>query len=113
MRRIPKISEGRQKMRMPVVAAVLGLFVTALPSPATAQSDDFVAGEITKIDQPASKITIKHGPLTKFGMDTGMTMVFRVPDPALLKNLKPGDKIKFVPDRVNNQFTVTKIQKEK
>jgi Cu/Ag efflux protein CusF len=26
-------------------------------------------------------------------------------------DLKPGDKIKFTPDRVNGQFVVTKIEK--
>jgi Cu/Ag efflux protein CusF len=25
--------------------------------------------------------------------------------------VKPGDKVKFVPERINGQFTVTKIQK--
>jgi len=29
----------------------------------------------------------------------------------MLKAVKPGDKVKFVPERINGQFTVTKIQK--
>jgi Cu(I)/Ag(I) efflux system periplasmic protein CusF len=29
----------------------------------------------------------------------------------MLAAVKPGDKIRFVPDRVNGQFTVTKIEK--
>jgi Cu/Ag efflux protein CusF len=44
-------------------------------------------------------------------MDEGMTMVFRVQDPAMLKGLKAGDKVKFEPDRVNGQFMLIKIQK--
>ena len=40
-------------------------------------------------------------------------MVYRVQDPAMLKAVKAGDKVKFDADRVNNQFTVTKIQKTK
>jgi Cu/Ag efflux protein CusF len=40
-----------------------------------------------------------------------MTMVFRVADPAMLKAVKAGDKIKFEADRVNGQFTVMRIQK--
>ena len=44
-------------------------------------------------------------------MDEGMTMVYRVADAAMLAALKPGDKIKFAPDRVNGQFVVTKIEK--
>jgi Cu/Ag efflux protein CusF len=70
-------------------------------------------GQVIKIDQTAGKITIKHGPLQQFGMDEGMTMVYRAADPAMLNAVKPGDKIKFAPDRVNGQFTVTRIEKAK
>jgi Cu/Ag efflux protein CusF len=42
-----------------------------------------------------------------------MTMVYRAQDPGLLKAVKAGDKVKFDADRVNNQFTATKIQKTK
>jgi Cu/Ag efflux protein CusF len=44
-------------------------------------------------------------------MDEGMTMVYRAADPSMLTAIKPGDKIKFAPDRVNGQFVVTKIEK--
>jgi len=40
-----------------------------------------------------------------------MTMAWRAQDPAMLKQVKAGDKIRFEPDRVNGQFTVTKIEK--
>ena len=40
-------------------------------------------------------------------------MVFRVQDPAMLKGVKVGDKVKFEADRVNGQITVIKIQKAK
>ena len=70
-------------------------------------------GQVIKIDSAAGKITIKHGPLKQFEMDEGMTMVYRAADPAMLNAVKPGDKIKFAPDRVNGQFTVTKIEKAK
>jgi Cu(I)/Ag(I) efflux system periplasmic protein CusF len=46
-------------------------------------------------------------------MTEGMTMVFKAQDAAMLKSVKVGDKIKFDADRVNGQFTVTKIQKTK
>ncbi len=38
-------------------------------------------------------------------------MVFKAGDAAMLKTIKPGDKVKFTADRVNGQLTVTKIQK--
>jgi Cu/Ag efflux protein CusF len=101
------------KMRTLVIAAAPGLLLAATPVPAMAQTDDFVAGQVTKVDASAGKITIKHGPLKKFDMDEGMTMVFRAGDPAMLKAVKPGDRVRFVPDRVNGQFTVIKIEKAK
>lgn len=90
---------------------MLGALV--LPVSAVAQTDDFVAGQVTKVDESAGKITIKHGPLKKFDMDEGMTMVFRAGDPAMVKAVKAGDKVRFVPDRVNGQFTITKIERAK
>jgi Cu/Ag efflux protein CusF len=51
--------------------------------------------------------------MPKFGMDDGMTMVFRVKDPAMLKAVKPGDKVRFDADRINGQFTVTTIERAK
>jgi Cu/Ag efflux protein CusF len=80
--------------------------------PAVAQSG-LTDGQVTKIDESAGKITIKHGPIKKLGMDHGMTMVFHAGDAVMLKSVKPGDKIKFDAERINNQFTVTKIQKAK
>jgi Cu(I)/Ag(I) efflux system periplasmic protein CusF len=70
-------------------------------------------GVVTKIDASAAKITIKHGPMKKFHMDEGMTMVYRAQDPAMLQTVKAGDKIKFDAENVNGQFVVTKIQKGK
>ena len=38
-------------------------------------------------------------------------MVFRVGDPAMLKPLKPGDRVIFEAERVNGQITITKMRK--
>jgi Cu/Ag efflux protein CusF len=93
-----------------ILAGVLALAFSATPQSAFAQAD-MVDGQVTKVDESAKKITLRHGPIKKFGMDEGHTMVFAVQDPALLKQVKTGDKVKFVPDRVNGQFVVTKIEK--
>jgi Cu/Ag efflux protein CusF len=100
------------KPRFLIVASLaFGLAMTAAQAPA--QIDEFVSGQVTKVDESAQKITIKHGPLKKFEMDDGMTMVFRAADPAMLKTVKAGDRVRFVPERINGQFTVTKIEKVK
>ncbi len=68
-------------------------------------------GLVRKVDASANKITIKHGPMKKFDMEDGMTMVYHVKDPTLLTTVKAGDKVKFDADHVNGQYIVTKIQK--
>jgi Cu(I)/Ag(I) efflux system periplasmic protein CusF len=95
-----------------VAAGMLALSVALLPSTGVAQSA-LIDGQVTKIDESAGKITLKHGPIKKLDMDESMTMVFRVQDPAMLKQVKVGDKVKFDADRVKGQITVTKIEKSK
>jgi len=55
---------------------MLLVLTAAMPQDVIAQSD-MVDGQVTKIDASAGKITIRHGPLKKFDMDDGMTMVFK------------------------------------
>lgn len=95
-----------------VIASSLAISAATLPQAGFAQAN-MVDGQVTKVDQPAGKITLKHGPLKNLGMDEGMTMVFRVQDPAILKDVKVGDKVKFEADKVNGAYTVTKMQKAK
>lgn len=76
----------------------------------TATADAPLAeGEIRKVDKAAGKLTIKHGPLENLGMPA-MTMIFRVKDAAMLDQVKPGDRIKFLAEKVDGTFTVTKLQ---
>jgi Cu(I)/Ag(I) efflux system periplasmic protein CusF len=64
---------------------------------------------VRKVDKDAKKITIKHGPLQKLDMPA-MTMVFQVKDPAMLDQVKAGDKIRFDAEKVGGGFVVTKIE---
>lgn len=94
-------------MRTFMMAAVFAAISTA----ALAQAVP-VDGQITKIDEVQGKVTLKHGPIKNLDME-GMTMVFAVADPAMLKAVKVGEKVKFEADRVNGRLTVTKIEKVK
>lgn len=67
-------------------------------------------GEIRKVDAAAGRLTIKHGPLDNLGMDA-MTMVFKVKDPAMLSQVKVGDKIDFVAEDVGGALTVVELKK--
>jgi Cu(I)/Ag(I) efflux system periplasmic protein CusF len=42
-----------------------------------------------------------------------MTMVYQVKDPAMLEQVKPGDKVKFEAQKLGGAFTVTKIEAAK
>jgi Cu(I)/Ag(I) efflux system periplasmic protein CusF len=95
-----------------IFATILAISSALLPKVTAAQSA-MINGQVTKIDVSAGKITLKHGPIKKLEMEDPMTMVFRVQDPAMLKQIKVGDKVKFDADRINGQFTVTKIEKNK
>jgi Cu/Ag efflux protein CusF len=95
-----------------VAVALASILTLVSPFGAFAQSA-MIDGQVQKIDESAGKITLKHGPIKKLDMDTGMTMVFRVQDPAMLKAVKVGDKVKFDADKLNGAYTVTKIEKVK
>lgn len=100
-----------------VIAAVLSLSYVGAASPAHAQSASPAApqtsmseGEIKKVDKDGGKLTIKHGELKNIGMP-GMTMVFRTKDAAMLEQVKQGDKVRFVAEKVDGALTVTAIEK--
>ena len=89
---------------------LLALAAACLPAIALAQSA-LIDGQVIKVDEAARKITLRHGAFKKFDMDEPMTMVYAVRDPAMLKLVKAGDKVKFDAERINGQFTITVMQK--
>lgn len=96
-----------------VAAAALSLSLALGVGAAVAQTA-MATGEVKKIDEAAGKVTLKHGPIKNLDMDEdGMTMVFRVKDPAMLKQVKVGDKVQFEAERTPAGITVTKMQKGK
>ena len=97
-------------MKKPVhtLAAAMVTAILSL-SAATAQGNG-VQGEVRKIDEAAGKVTLKHGPIKNLGMDVGMTMTFRVKDPAMLREVQVGDKVEFEAEQAASGYTVTTIQ---
>ena len=96
----------------PFPSLIFALALSIGSQSAVAQSN-LIDGQVMKVDQSAGKITIKHGPAKRLGMESGMTMVYKAQDPAILKAVKAGNKIKFDAEQVNGQYTVTKIEKAK
>jgi Cu/Ag efflux protein CusF len=99
-----------------VLATLVGLSsvagssaVFAQQTSSSASQDAMSQGEIKKVDKDGGKLTIKHGELKNLGMP-GMTMVFKVQDPAMLDKVKQGDKVRFVAEKVGGALTVTAIE---
>jgi len=108
----------RRKLTSLVLGVALGAFASlaageekhhAGTPQATAASDALADGEIRKVDRDASKITIRHGPIANLDMPA-MTMVFQVKDPALLDQVKAGDKVKFVADKIGGAYVVVRFE---
>lgn len=90
------------------LALTLGLTFGAAAAQGTS-----ISGEVKKIDESAGKITLKHGPAKSLGMDEPMTMVYRVKDLAMLKQVKVGDKVTFEAEEAAAGYTVTKMERAK
>ena len=104
-----------------LTAAALGLSATAFAqttdhaahhapgASAAAAATAEVDGEVRKIDKEQGKLTLRHGPIQNLDMP-GMTMVFKAADPAMLDQVKVGDKVKFAAENRNGALTVTAIK---
>jgi Cu/Ag efflux protein CusF len=88
-----------------------GMDMSGDAKPSAETANDMSHGEIKKIDTAAGKLTIKHGPLENLGMGA-MTMVFKAQDPAMLSQVKVGDKVDFVAEEVGGALTVVKLRKQ-
>lgn len=64
-------------------------------------------GTVKKV-KASGKITIVHGPLANLNMPP-MTMTFAVKNKALLKGVKPGDKVRFRAEQSGDSLVVTRL----
>ena len=83
---------GKMDMKAPVAAAV------ALTN-----------GDIRKVDEAAGEIVIKHGPIINLQMPA-MTMAYSVASPAMLAQVKAGDKVRFHVEMLKGVATITRIE---
>lgn len=75
-----------------------------------ATDDRYTSGEILKVDTAQGKLTIRHGDIKNLGMP-GMTMNFKVKDPAILDAVQVGDQVQFVVERQNGSLLITELKK--
>lgn len=88
---------------------IMGLLL-ALAAGSLAAQTPLAEGEIRKVDKEAKKLTIRHGPIPSLDMPP-MTMVFQVRDPALLEQVRAGDKVRFEAEKKGGAYIVTRIEK--
>ncbi len=98
-------------MKKNIIIALAIALAMPLLAPA-ANHDSMTDGEVRKVDTETKKITLRHGTIQNLGMPP-MTMVFQVKDPAMLDQVKAGDKVKFSADKVNGAYVVTHIESAK
>jgi Cu/Ag efflux protein CusF len=98
-----------------VLAAVLAAIQPVAATAQTAntasvagKSAEPYAGEVKRINRDSGRVTLKHGPLTGFGMPA-MTMAFAVKEPQQLAGLKEGDKVRFALEQSGENLIVTRI----
>jgi Cu/Ag efflux protein CusF len=84
------------------------LLIGAIAAPAWAQTAA-ADGEVQRINARTKEIILKHGPIPHLDM-APMTMAFPVRDPAMLERVKPGDKVRFVAEKVGDEAVITQIE---
>lgn len=80
-------------------------------SPAFA-AEELSEGIVKKIDAPTQRLMVQHGPIKNLGM-MPMTMMFKVKDPAMLKAVKEGDKVRFRVEDIGGNYTITRLEAAK
>jgi Cu/Ag efflux protein CusF len=97
-------------MRSPFLRLALGwLLALGVSVAAWAQAFD---GEVKKVDPDTGKVTLRHGEIKQLDLPA-MQMQYRVSNPAWLKTLQVGDKVRFSADKVDGQYTITAIEVRK
>ena len=96
------------------------LFLLAVASKETAlllpfslfAADNLSEGTVKKIDTATQRVMLAHGPIANLGMGP-MTMMFKVKEPAMLKTLKDGDKVRFRVEDIGGAYTIVHIEAKK
>lgn len=67
-------------------------------------------GEVVKLDRASGLVTIRQTMPKNVGM-TPLTTVFKATDPAMLNEIREGDKVEALIERLNGQPVVLKISR--
>src|SRR4030081_1495935 len=70
--------------------------------------EPLATGRVVAVDRAAGRITLEFRPIPQLLLEGG-TRIFLVKDPASLKSLGPGDKVRFEVERDGRSFVVTRV----
>ena len=71
--------------------------------------EPLATGRVVAVDLKAGTIILEYRPIPQQFLEGGRR-IFRVENPALLKGLGPGDKVRFDVERNGRTYTVTHIE---
>ena len=66
-------------------------------------------GEVIKIDEAKRRVELKHGPIQSLGWPA-MRMWFGVTDAKVLKQVQPGDQVKFTLVKSEGKLKISEIK---
>jgi len=96
-------------MAMNRFASVVASMLFATSTAWAQKVSEVTEGEVRRVNKEAQKITIRHAEIKSLDMPA-MTMVFQVKDPAMLDQVKTGDRVKFRVENVGGAFVVNEIE---
>jgi Cu/Ag efflux protein CusF len=77
---------------------------------ALARATAWIDGEVREVDRDEGSLVLGHGRITRWRMEAMSSMVFSAREPALLANLKPGDKVSLRAAMRGRQPVVTQLK---
>ena len=83
--------------------------VEAVRGQAVPPDEPRASGRVLAVDHAAGRITLEFRPVPQL-LPEGGTRVFRVKDPASLKGVNPGDKVRFEVERNGRSYLVTRVE---
>ena len=101
--------------RPTLVLAALCAVVTLAPAhagPPPATQAEVVSARIVQVDADRGIVTLRHERIKSIDMGA-MTMPFKVKDPAMLKALRAGDKVRFSVELQDDEPVITRIRATK
>lgn len=101
---------GRRRAAMWLVAMACIAAGGNVRAAGAAQATQATAtGEVRRVDAQQGTVALRHGEIKELGLPAA-TLVYHAA-PALLRNIKPGDTVRFTATRQEGRYVLTAIDK--